>query len=318
MTRIIIHQPQNFESKYYRYHNVFFDNLIAKLKNTYEVIDSRYFKYANSKYFPLLLLSQDTYYDNTNITALDCEMVIENYDTKQIKILSMADDLTSAILNLQDSKFLDIVLVAQYNHNKIKHHLYDSTNIKKYSPWIYFPQTYLDYDSYYNYRQSMLNQLIDKFYFRGSSLSYRSIISHFDKRYFSGGSTIGPFEIYAKDLLQYKIGYSIAGRGEFCYRDIEYMAMGIPFMRFEYTNEMNPPLIPNFHYISVPRIDDLPENLYGESHAKLIENKFLEVKNNQDFLNFISDNARKYYLNFIHDQNGIDHTIDLLQFNSWT
>jgi hypothetical protein len=311
MAKLIIHQPKNFESRFYRYYNIFFDKLIEKLKLDHDIIDCRYFKYANSKSFPFLALSQNTDFNNTNIHMLECEMVIEDYDTKRIKILSVADDLTGTILNLQNSEFLDVVLVAQYNHDKIQKHLDNKKNINKYSPWIYFPQSDIDFNLYYEYRQSVKN-LVDKFYFRGTSLSSRPVIYHFDEKYFQGGLGIGNFDTYAKDLLKYKVGYSVSGRGEFCYRDIEYMAMGIPFIRFEYTNKMHSSLIPNFHYISIPRIDDLHESQYTKYHAQLIETKFLEIKDNQDLLNFISNNAREYYLNHIHNNNGINYTISLL------
>ena len=74
------------------------------------------------------------------------------------------------------------------------------------------------------------------------------------------------------------------------------MALGIPFLRFEYISELNPNLIPNFHYISVERPDDLKIDRIGnEEHARMLEKRFLEVKDDTDFLNFISNNARNYY-----------------------
>jgi hypothetical protein len=78
-----------------------------------------------------------------------------------------------------------------------------------------------------------ISNFIDKFYFRGTSLEIRTILNGFNSQYFEGGLPIGGFEAYANDIINYKAAFSIAGRGEFCYRDIENMAMGIPIIRFE-------------------------------------------------------------------------------------
>jgi hypothetical protein len=311
-TRIIIHQPKNFKSRYYRYYNIFFDLLIQEVYKNFDILESRYYKYANSKQYPANLLCQDN-----SINMLECEMIIENYETKEIKILSMSDDLTAAILNLQNSDYLNKVLVSQFNRNKILSHIQNTNNYSKYSPWIYFPQNDHNYEYYYSIRNQKTN-LIDKFYFRGTSLESRTIIQGFNNSLFEGGSTIGDFDKYAKDLLNYKAAFSIAGRGEFCYRDIECMAMGIPLIRFKYNSEMNPNLIPDYHYISVDRPDEIIlDNQLNSSHAYLIEDKFIQIKNDVNFLNFISDNAKNYYDNYIKGINGVNHTIKLLELDKW-
>ena len=38
---------------------------IDYLKTKFDVIDARYYKYANMKHYPTLLLSQDTFYNDT-------------------------------------------------------------------------------------------------------------------------------------------------------------------------------------------------------------------------------------------------------------
>jgi hypothetical protein len=316
MKRFIIHHPQNFESREYRYYNKVFKSLIEALEQRFDVLHTGYYKYANQGYVPSLLLSDESTYQSPNIQMLECEMIIEDADTKEIKALSVSDSLTSVILGLAQNPHTSKILVAQYNRDSLNSHLYNKEKIDIYSPWVYFPQNITDYEIYYLKRQELqqIDSLTDKFYFRGTSLEYRSIINYFQKDLFTGGAPIGGFDAYASQLLQYKIGYSIAGRGEFCYRDVEYMAMGIPFIRFEYTNEMYPKLVPNYHYISVDRPSDLPEDRFAtQEHARLIEQKFLEVKDNTEYLNFIAKNARKYYTDYITLDNCVNHTLKLLE-----
>jgi len=320
--KIIIHNPTNFNTKKYRYYNIFFDQLVENLKEKFDIIENRYFIDCHKTRYPIKLL-----YDEHNINIshstlmLECEMILENYDTKQLKILSVSDYFTDANLGLFNNevaqKYISKILFSQFNRQSIQHHCHNKYIDDVYSPWIYFPSNLYNLNELYNQRQK-ISQLIDKFYFRGSGLEHRPMIKHFNRQLFHGGGPIGNFENYANEAIQYKIGFSCAGSAQFCYRDIEYMAMGIPMLRFEYTNEMNPNLIPNFHYIAAqPPIKHRIELNATEEHSKLIEQKFLQVKDDMDFLRFISDNAREYYLNNIHGFNGIAHTLQLLNIDEW-
>jgi hypothetical protein len=320
--RIIVHNPTNFITKKYRYYNIFFDNLVSNLKDKFNIIENRYFINCHKERYPVkLLYDNDNESINYSTIMLECEMILENYDSKEIKILSVSDyfsDINLGLFNNERAKpFINKVLISQFNRKDILHHCYDKNIDNIYSPWIYFPSNLYDLNSLYNQRKK-ISSFIDKFYFRGTGLEHRPMIRFFNTDLFYGGNSIGNFDNYANELINYKIGFSCAGSAQICYRDIEYMAMGIPMLRFEYTNEMSPNLIPNFHYISAgPPIENRDEHIATQEHAKLIEEKFLQIKDDKNFLDFISNNAREYYLNFIHDQNGIDHTINLLGLVDW-
>jgi hypothetical protein len=320
--KIIIHNPTNFSTKKYRYYNIFFDQLVETLKEKFEIIENRYYIDAHKNRYPIKLL-----YDENNINTsystlmLECEMILENYDTKQLKILSVSDYFTDANLGLFNNevaqKYISKILLSQFNRQSIQNHCHNKNINPIYSPWIYFPSNLYDLNELYNKRQKN-SQLIDKFYFRGSGLEHRPMIKFFNRDLFYGGGSLGNFENYSNEAIQYKIGFSCAGSAQICYRDIEYMAMGIPMLRFEYVNEMNPSLIPNFHYISIgPPYDCSSEHNMTNEHAQIVENKFLEIKNDTEFLRFIANNAREYYLNFIHDINGIQNTLHILKIQEW-
>jgi len=320
--RIIVHNPTNFVTKKYRYYNIFFDNFVLNLKNKFDIIENRYFINAHKERYPVKLLYDN---DNENVMystiMLECEMILENYDSKEIKILSTSDyfsDINLGLFNNEIAKpYISKILVSQFNRKDILHHCYDKNIDNIYSPWIYFPSNLYDLNALYNQRKK-ISLFIDKFYFRGTGLEHRPMIKFFNTDLFYGGNSIGNFDNYANELINYKVGFSCAGSAQICYRDIEYMAMGVPMLRFEYTNEMSPNLIPNFHYISAgPPLENKQEHYANKDHAKMIEEKFVQIKDDKDFLQFISNNAREYYLNFIHDQNGINHTINLLNLNEW-
>ena len=309
MRKLVIHQPTNHQSRRYRYYNYFWDLLCDELSKRHEVITNRYSKNIHFERQTISLLGHDN--TTTDVLMMECEMIIQDIDTLEIFVLSVSDDFSHASLGLQDNSNLKKVFISQFDSQRVYSHLSNKDNFSKYSPWIYFPSNIFDIEKYYTLRKE--KTLIDKFYFRGTSLEDRKIINHFDRTYFEGGLPIGGFDNYASDLINYKVALSIAGRGEFCYRDVENMGMGIPMIRFVYKNSMYPSLIPNYHYIAVNRPTDLDWDRMGnEEHAKMITNRFLEVKDDINFLEFISNNARNYYNDYLSTHNNVRHTIKLL------
>jgi len=94
--------------------------------------------------------------------------------------------------------------------------------------------------------------------------------------------------------------------------------VGIPILRFEYVSKMHDPLIPNYHYISIPRPDDMVSYSQGiEEHAKLIVKRYQEVLNDDEFLKFIAQNARSYYEKNCTMNQIIKNTYELLELNNW-
>lgn len=312
MNTIIVHTPQNEISWTYRYYNHFFKNFIEFLKTKFVVEEDTYYEFANIKYYDVQLLN-----NNSKSKMLECEMIIENKGTKEFVVLSVSDLLTGAILNHQSNPFCKKILFSQFDREELFKHLVSEENKNKYFPWIYFPSNLFDIDSLYEFRKNQTD-LVNKFCFWGTSIEDRSILSQFDSNLFDGGRPIGDFYNYSKKLLTYKMALSISGRGEFCYRDVENFGMGIPIIRFEYKNELYNPLIPNYHYISIERPDDLLIDRMGKKHhAKMIENRFLEVRDDIDFLNFISTNARKYYEQHLNGDGGINTTYKILGLYEW-
>lgn len=133
-------------------------------------------------------------------------------------------------------------------------------------------------------------------------------------------------EEYLDLSINYKVGLSISSLAEICYRDIEYMATGIPMLRLEYKGEYTPPLIPNYHYIAIDRKKyNLPgsknnknwttndDRIGGDIYIQAYKERFLEVKDDYEFLNQISLNARKYYEDFCKPSNRVNHLLSRLK-----
>jgi hypothetical protein len=309
---LLIHNPCNNKTRYYRNYNLFWDKFTEYLKIYHNIEENRFFDKAHIERYPIRLKSSDK-----ELLVMECEYIIENLDTNNFAILSVSDDLSHATLDEKDNSNLKIVLISQFIRSKINSHVYEQSY--KYSPWIYFPSSLEDLEKYYH-QKSLLNNKINKLFFRGTSLEDRSILKFIDKNILTGPETLSSQQEYFNELIQHSIGLSVGGRGELCYRDIEYMALGIPFLRFEFQTELAVPLVPNIHYISVPTPPDLPKHndimcdrLGLKHHAEMLETKFFEVVNDIDFLNFIASNARSYYENYLSVNNRIKLTYNLLK-----
>ena len=307
-----VHNPCNEHTRYYRNYNLFWDELTDRLKEKNNVVENRYFENAHKERFNIHF---ESLINSDGMLLMECEYVIENMDNGEFYILSVADDLGSGVLTEQSNPKLKKVLISQFIEDKVKHHV--GNNYEKYSPWIYFPMNLTDLEQYYKKRLDK-TEFIDKLCFRGIA-SDRPILNHFDSEILDGPNYIGDSEEYFDDLINYSIGLSVAGVGELCYRDIEYMALGIPLIRFEYQTKMFEPLIPNYHYISIPYDDEIPDNngtktdrLGGYKQAKKIEQRFKEVIYDKEFLNFISKNSRKYYEDNLSSDSRVTKTLNIL------
>jgi FkbM family methyltransferase len=309
-TKIRVHNPTNEHTRYYRNYNKFWDDFTDHLKLYFDVEENRYFEKAHAERFPIQLQKSTT----TNFMLLECEYIIENLENGEFVIMSISDDLSHAILNEKGNPFLKKVLVSQFDPKKI--HSHTGEYMYKYSPWTYFISTMMDIE-YYHKKRLQNKPTENKLYFRGTDLENRSILNFFDK------DIITPFfpilqDKYYEDIIKHKISLSVDGRGEFCYRDIECFGLGIPIIRYEYLSKFYKELIPNYHYISLERPEDMRQYKKGnELHAKNLQKKYLQVLNDEDYLTYISTNARKYYEDNIFQKNKIGNTFNLLNLRDW-
>ena len=311
MEKITVYSPQNEITKDQRSYNTFFDELTDKLKERFIVEEQKYHKDAHLGRcnFKLKKLQNDS------IEMIECEYIIEK-ENGDFYVLSMSEQISAALLSEQSNPHFKKALYSQYIPDQMVHHCKENSH--KYEPWIFFPMRNLDYDTIYQNRLKK-DKFIKRMFFKGG-IDYRPIINHITKDLLSEPGIVPP-ERYFDNMTNYEMCLSIGGtaNGDLCYRDVECMAIGVPMIRFDFTAILNPALIPNYHYISIPLQLDLPKHndvlkdrLGGERHGKLIEQRFNEVKDNRHLLEFVSNNARKYYEKYLSRESRINYTLQLL------
>jgi len=264
-------------------------------------------------------------YDSTEIKEFghklyECELLIHDTDTDTLKGLTFADNKNGiSDIFIKRNKIGDILLISQYHNFMLLN--YDKTSFNcKILESIYQPdKSYVNFDVFYA-KRVLMKDFIDKIFFKGNvgGCGRFSIYELEKTPYFYGGEGHTLTIDYFNEAIEYKVGLSIPGVGELCYRDIEYLAIGLPMLRIEYMTQLNPPLIPNYHYISIDRGDEFVPDCYldrkgGVKYSEAYIKRFLEVKDDIEFLNFISKNAREYYFNFLHPLNRNKHLVKLLE-----
>ena len=154
---------------------------------------------------------------------------------------------------------------------------------------------------------------IDHLFFRGKTYLFRKYLET-DSRYeildsANGKDGIG-IDSFLDEIASQKISLSLNGTAEITYRDIESFALYSPVLRPTLSCKFHNELIPDYHYIAV-NLEDIKYKWgleYYSAKADRIYNRYLEVKDDDEYLEFVSNNARKWFL-----ENGtIKANVDIL------
>lgn len=276
-------------------------------------------KELGKKYNAELIYQEGGYLhiDEINYNLPDCEIVIYDEQNDVLRAVSFSEMRTGLwkIFNKRNNKD-DLLICLHQNNWGLQMVDYSKLNfeIKKTNFYTYLPD--FDYDEFYIKREKVLfDDMIDKMFFRcttgrGDEFELEKL-GLTNKRF-------RPVSLsdYLDMAITHKIGLSIAGAAEICHRDIEYMAIGLPMIRFEYTQEYDPKLIPNVHYVSIDR-ENLPKDSNldkrgGGAYISKYIKRYNEIKNDYDFLKYISDNARNYYLENCSEKNRLNKMLKKL------
>ena len=265
-------------------------------------------------------------YNNRSYKVNDSHCLIYNKQKDSYTLITFTDQQCELIcfLNARNNPN-DTLVCSQLS----KTNVFDIPRNYKIVPNIYaVSRAFMIYDDPVDllYEKRLLRKsqsgFLDKLLFRGncaiSGCDRRAVLLLTGQHDFVGWEPNDTY--FTKDLIECSVGLSVPGIGELCMRDIEYMSVGIPMLRFKYIREetLNPSLVPNYHYISIDRMDNdaTIERTAGNGlnplnySLKYLE-KFNEVRKDLDFLEYISKNARKYYEDYLHPNTRLNHLLKI-------
>lgn len=243
---------------------------------------------------------------NPNVGSWDkwayFNLMLENPENKKYIVITFWDRMSS--LNPDNGwdteNIVEVITgsgVAVYGWDHIFRPLKDFT----YTPFTYPVATRAIYNQIENLCNTPNSQRVtpEKPYFRGTLYGIRILLSE-DDRFDVSNEWLENIE-YVNALNEYSINLSLNGSGEICYRDMEVMGLGSCLIRPKLVVQHDDPLIPNHHYISID-FDHLPDenafsdnNEYLKLQAEVIYDRYLEVKDDTDFINEVAKNGQEWY-----------------------
>lgn len=263
-----------------------------------------------------------TYIEEVDYYIHDCEILLYDTDTDAVKMISLKESRTGMFETfVERNNEKDLLITAQF-YNWFPRELDMSQyNFKVLTMPYYTSYPSTDLDFFYERRKYILGEhkgkIIDKMF--GAGTTDRPDFGRLKDRGYLDARR-GTFSEYLREAVKYKMGLSINGVAEICHREIDYMAIGLPHIRLEYMSQLNPPLIPNVHYVSVSREkygfpwDARLNRVGGDDYAQAYIDRFLEVKDDEEFLTYVAKNAREYYETYCVHGNRARHLLSLLGY----
>ena len=215
----------------------------------------------------------------------DCEIAVYDENIDSLKAISYSESRTklwNIFLTRNNSK--DILVVLHQDQWGLRPINRDNLNfsLKRTTFYSFVPNLNMRY--FYNKRRTLTYKEMN------NEMFFRCTTGRSDVKALTELSIINeefhplPMHEYLLKAIQYKVGLAIPG---------------VAVLRFEYAQEYNPNLIPNYHYISVDR-ENLPKDSHldlhgGPEYVEKYIRRYNEVNEDYKFLDFISKNAYKYY-----------------------
>jgi hypothetical protein len=250
----------------------------------------------------------------------DCEIVIYDEEKDILKAVSWSEGPSGLLRVFSERANKEDIFVMSQFHGWFQKDFDRTTlpyTLKSSTYYPFYART--NYDYFYHLRQwSNYEDLIDMMFCLTST--GRDDVPRLRDAGLCSPSP-GPLNIddYLNMAIKYKVGFSVHGVAEVCHREFDYMAIGLPNLRLEYMTQLDPPLIPDYHYISVPR-DNFPwdghaHRVGGPEYIEAYRKRFYEVKDDFDFLQFIAKNGRDYYEKYCSPQNRLSYILNLLNID---
>jgi hypothetical protein len=278
--------------------------------------------YLKEKYGATIIHQKGGYLhmERFNYDLPDCVLFVHDDETDKLIGLSFEDNPGRSVdVFVGRNKPGDILVLGQF-HNRFPKDFDRSIYNFKIKEGTWYPGiAHTNYEYYYLQRKlyvaNYYETLIDEMFFLGG---LRGDIPELRNQ---GLCCQKPGNLHHIDYMnmaiKYKVGFAIGCVGEICYRDFEYLAVGLPMLRIQYMSQVNPPLIPNYHYIAVDRTqfpwDMNRDREGGPLYVEAYKERFLKVKDDKDFLLFIAKNGREYYETYCHPSTRLNHLLNIIE-----
>jgi hypothetical protein len=260
---------------------------------------------------------------NTHSSISDTIFIIENEENKKYFVISLWDKGYYEISVWSD---LEEKCVEIFSHAgmHISDYSYELSPLK-YTP-LNMPVILNGEEEIINelYHQNLKNDtriIPDKLFFQSSRpYLFREYIHYNDNRF---NSVIG-YDRNMRDWLmklsQYKINMDINCVAEPSGRISQILGLGMVLVRPNLRHQFQNPLIPDYHYVEVKHDFYDPTkyetiNSFYKSLSDAYIDTFERVKNDEEFLRYVSKNGREYWENYCVSSNWLKTTVSLINLD---
>lgn len=258
-------------------------------------------------------------------------MIFEFDDTKEFKLWDVGDAPKITMQLCNSKKFIG-ASIGQYNKTLWDEYVKDPVLRNSIVKGPHFETMWqlgmTNYESVQEYRSSI--KLDERLLWRGSlyntnpnmpeygGRTYIPILANILKENFAFGTHPVRFDDYITEAVHFKLvmcsgvggGYTC---GDYCFRDAEMYGLGIPTIRPNYAIEFYVPLIPNVHYISIDaEFDEKFKYKNQEKLAQEFAKRYTQVIKDDEYLKYIADNARQWYVDVLHHTKITNHVKESL------
>jgi hypothetical protein len=227
-------------------------------------------------------------------------LVIENDENKKYILISYWDRLSDVLVNLDGparthfdpENCVEILTSAGVHDPKVAG--------MPYTPFTFVTTSRrVEWQIEKMYRSKVIKTIPEKLKFKGFLYDFREHLSLDDR--FDVRNKDKYAEEYIEELATERISLGLHGAGETCPRDMEMLGLGNVMVRKNIVANYHNPLIPDVHYAGV-EWKDIPYDMYyqRDDYWKELANryydKFQQIKNDEEYLNYVSQNARQWYV----------------------
>jgi hypothetical protein len=335
MTTLRLHRVDNTD--WGRYHSPWFKKFANYLTQYFDIEWKDYATHTSEGSAHAELLTEVPHFGkNPPMSDVDC--IIENCNNKEFVILTFSEFFNSYMVHSFRSENCKNALLAHFGYESAYHWLKNENllhKLKNLKPWFF--GSYCEYDIDYYRQNRKNNKLIDnKIFWKGLGTGYfpghaiyRDTINHIDAN-LTDTSYVFDFNQYMSEMCIYKLALSFymdldknnnafQYPGEFCYRDMEYCSIGLPFIRIEYKDNVHNGLIPFKHYISISREEATKVFIRDGNRGvgQLIQDKFQEFIQEDTFLDYIAQNQIQWFDSYCRWPNSAKLTLELSEIDKW-
>ena len=227
--------------------------------------------------------------DRIQVSIRDSLAIVKDDQTGEYCLLDCHDMVKTADLELmvRDSRSKR-VLKCQYHPRAFREPVYE-----KVRPWTYFDRFWPKNEQRIVSSRD-IPRTSDSLYFRGADWGDRGLIlEELSKRgVMNSDFQIIDWDDYFRESTAHRVMLSLPGYADICNRDVECFGSGTCVLRPRLHIEFHNELIPDYHYVSV---NTKWRNVEPVEIADRIEQRFREVVDDREYIEFIARNAARWY-----------------------